>query len=276
MWLGVHCSISGGINNAISEARKLGINAMQVFTKNQRQWQEKTFTEDESGLFRQGMAEAGIKIAFSHSTYLINLASENPETRIKSKAALIGEIKRCAALGLPYTVLHPGSNPVVSEAEAITMIIEALNEVFSETSELPVRVLLENTAGQGKSIGWKFEHLGDLLSGLPAERTSICFDTCHALVAGHEFRNPVEFERMWSSFDRIIGLDKLKAIHLNDSKGDLGSRLDRHEHIGQGKLGLETFRLMLKRFSHLPMVMETRKENEMDAVNLATLRKLLD
>ena len=275
MLLGVHCSIRGGLQNAFQESRSLGIDTFQIFTKNQRQWKEKTIVNDEKALFINGFKGSDVKVAFSHTAYLINLASNDDELWKRSVTALIHEIERCSELGLMFTVLHPGSAKALGERDGIKKIVKALKAVVHGTKNLPVQIALENTAGQGSSVGSRFEHLRQIIDGVGATRLGICFDTCHAFAAGYDIRTLCGIESTMEELDRIVGLKALCALHLNDSKGDLGSHLDRHEHIGKGKLGLEPFQYIMNRFSHIPKVIETPKENNMDAVNLGVLRGLI-
>ncbi len=277
MLLGVHCSISGGIENAINEAHDLGINIFQIFTKNQRMWQEKKYSPEEGDAFKDMMKAKGMKMAFSHTTYLLNLASSDPELRKKSINGLANELSRCHILGLPFAVLHPGSNKAITEEEAIRAIANSLNEVFELTPNLDTKVLLENTAGQGTTIGRAFYQLKGIIDQVERKnRLGICFDTCHAFAAGYDIRTQLGIEQALSEVHKEVGIENLLAFHLNDSKGDLGSKLDRHDHIGKGKLGLEPFRYIINRFPDIPKVLETEKEGEMDRVNITLLRQLIE
>lgn len=275
MLLGVHCSISGGLHNAFCEAASLGITTFQIFTKNQRQWKEKVVEPAEASQFRSNFEDSDVKTAFSHASYLINLASNENALWLRSTEALIGEVRRCDLLGLAFIVLHPGSAKGSGEQEGIKRVVKALKDVIHATDDSSVKILLENTAGQGTSIGYKFEHLRQIMDGVDSERICVCFDTCHAFAAGYDIRTKSGFEATMESLDRIVGLRRLMAIHLNDSKGDLGSNRDRHEHIGKGKLGIEPFRQIMKRFQHTVKVIETPKEDRMDEVNLRVLRELM-
>lgn len=272
--IGTHCSINGGIENAIAQAVELGIDTFQIFTKNQRQWREKEFTSAEGADFKQKMKEAGIKKAFSHTTYLINLASADDEIREKSIMALAAELLRCDTLGLDYTVLHPGANRQLSEIAAIERIADALNIVLQHTQHLNAMVLLENTAGQGSSIGYRFEHHKEIMDRVETDNIGLCFDTCHAFAAGYDIRNQEGLESLFAHINNLIGLEKLKVFHFNDSKGDLGSHLDRHMHIGTGKLGSAPFKYIINRFPDRPKVLETSKEDDADIKNLKVLRSL--
>jgi deoxyribonuclease-4 len=272
--LGVHCSISGGLHNSFEEAGALGIDTFQIFTQNQRQWINKKLDEEITAQFRKAWKASGVKTVFSHCSYLLNLASEDRALRKKSVDALIGEVRRCNDLGLPFCVLHPGAAKGQSEDQAIQNVIEALKEVLAETSDCKSGVLIENTAGQGTSIGFRFEHLGAILKGVGSKRLGVCFDTCHAFAAGYDLRSKTAFDATWKEFDEKVGISQLRAIHLNDSKGELGCRVDRHDHIGHGALGIDTFRMMLRKFPDVPKVLETEKEDDWDLKNLTALRKL--
>lgn len=275
MLLGVHCSISGGLRNAFHEARSLGITTFQIFTKNQRQWKEKVVEPAEALQFRSDFEDSGVKTAFSHASYLINLASNEDGLWLRSTEALIGEVRRCDLLGLAFIVLHPGAAKGSGEQEGIERVVKALKAVLQATGDSSVKILLENTAGQGTSIGHTFEHLRQIMDGVDSGRICLCFDTCHAFAAGYDIRTKSGFEATMERLDRTVGLQHLMAIHLNDSKGDLGSNRDRHEHIGKGKIGVEPFRQIMKQFQHTVKVIETPKEDRMDEVNLRVLRELV-
>jgi len=275
MLLGVHCSVSGGLENAFTEANTLGIDAMQVFTRNQRQWAAKPISDEEEKAFKGAGKKSEIKVSFSHCSYLINLASENTENRTKSVAALLEEVERCTKLGLSYCVLHPGAAGDQTFQTAIANIADGLKAVIDATKNSKVMILLENTAGQGKSVGGPFENLLEIKKLVPGKRIGYCFDTCHAFAAGYDIRTANGAAETFKKFDDILGLENLKVFHLNDSKGDLGTHLDRHEHIGKGKIGLEPFRYIMNNFSDVPKVIETPKEDDWDEVNLKTLRSLI-
>ena len=275
MLLGVHCSIRGGLHNAFTESASLGIDTFQIFTKNQRQWKEKIINTEEKSTFLNTYKTSQVKMIFSHASYLINLASNDDTLWERSTKALIGEVQRCHDLGLDFTIVHPGSAKELSEQKGIKKIIMALKTTLHATENSTVKILLENTAGQGTSIGYRFEHLKQIIDGVNSSRIGVCFDTCHAFAAGYDIRTKSGFEATMEELDNTIGLSHLQAIHLNDSKGELGSKRDRHEHIGKGKLGLEPFRQIMNRFTHIPKVIETPKEGTMDAANLQALRELL-
>jgi deoxyribonuclease-4 len=279
MPLGAHMSISGGLDKAVERGSSIGCETFQVFTKSNQQWRAKPLEAEDVARFQATRATAGIDPIFAHAAYLINLAAPDDDAWDKSLESFIVELGRCAALKLPFIVVHPGAHGGAGEDTGLSRITRALDECFTRHQDEPVTVLLETTAGQGSSVGYKFEHLAWIIEHcLYPERLGICFDTCHAFAAGYDLRTPESYERTIASLDRLVGLEHLKAIHLNDSLGDLGGHLDRHAHIGMGRLGLEAFRLLLNdpRLKHLPMVLETPKGPDMkeDVINLSTLRNL--
>jgi deoxyribonuclease IV len=274
MMLGVHCSISGGYENAFIEAKRLGIDTFQIFTKNQRQWREKEVSKEEAASFNDNLRDYGISKAVSHCTYLINIGSADDKIREQSVFSLMQEVIRCTKLGISYAVLHPGSFKNTTLEKAIQNIVDGLLTVLEHTSDSEVKILLENTAGQGSSIGGDFKDIGEIIKAVGSERVGTCFDSCHAFAAGYDIRTAAGFEQTMSELDKHIGLGNLLTFHLNDSKGDLGSHLDRHDHIGKGKLGLEPFRQIINRFENIPKLLETPKENDMDMENLKVLRSL--
>jgi deoxyribonuclease IV len=274
MLLGAHMSIAGGYHLAAEKGGALGCTTIQVFTKNERQWKAKPITDEDASLFKTAVAKHGIKVAFAHDTYLHNLASPNPELWRKSVDAFAEELQRCDRLGLDYLVSHPGS-PMTSGADAgIGRMRDALAEILGKSRGVRARILLETTAGQGATLGSKFDEMGRLVEGF--DLVGVCFDTCHVFAAGYDLRTREGYERVMSDFDRHIGLGRLRAFHLNDSKKDLGCRVDRHENIGRGFIGRDAFRFIMNdpRFAAVPKVIETPKEDDMDPVNLAILRSL--
>jgi len=276
MLLGVHCSVSGGLENAFEEAKSLGIDTFQIFTRNQRQWVTKPISDEEQSLFSSKFKQSDIKTIFSHASYLINLGTPRDDLWENSTKAIKDEVKRSHALELSFTVLHPGSAKDTTEEIAIQRVAAALKKVLDDTADSDVKILLENTAGQGSTIGYKFEHLQQIMKIVNSDRIGTCFDTCHAFAAGFDIRTARGFEDTMAEFDKIIGLDKLHALHLNDSKGGLGSHLDRHEHIGKGNIGLEPFKVIMNKFPNIPKVLETPKEDDMDHINLTTLHNLME
>lgn len=276
-------SIAGGVPRAVARAESVDATALQVFVKSSNQWAARPFAEGEPEAFRDACSEAGLDgRVLAHSSYLINLASPDAALWNRSIEALQIEVDRCHGLGIPYLVHHPGAHVGSGEETGLKRIVSAMNRVFGRKgSRSPsVSILLEITAGTGSHLGHSFEQLAWILEHARAsERLGVCFDTCHALAAGYEFRDERSYRKTFREFDRVVGLERLRAFHLNDSKTDLGSRRDRHEHIGKGFLGTEPFRLLLndRRFRDLPMVLETPKGDDLaeDRVNLALLRSLV-
>jgi deoxyribonuclease-4 len=272
-------SIEGGLYRAFGRGEALGCTVIQIFTKNASQWKSIPLSEEDVRRFKNERRRTGIGV-IAHDAYLINLGSPNESLRAKSTAAFIQEMERAELLDAPYLVMHPGAHKASGELEGLGAVVRSLNEVLRDTCGFRVQIVVENTAGQGTSLGYSFEHLGRLAHDTVApERIAVCIDTCHAFAAGHDFRDRESYEGMFGALDRIVGLDRLKVLHLNDSKKGLGPRVDRHEHIGLGMLGLEPFRMILNdpRFKKIPKVLETPKTLEgqdMDAVNLMVLREL--
>lgn len=277
--LGAHLSTVGGVDKAIERGRSIGCTAIQIFVKNNNQWLGHPFPPETINSFIANREKENLFV-FAHTGYLINLASSDPANHEKSKQSMRQELDLAEALGLPFTVLHPGSHLGQGEELGLKTVAANLKRLLRETGGYKVKVLLETTAGQGTNLGYKFEHLAKILdlTGLP-DRTGVCFDTCHAFSAGYALRTTEGYHATWEEFDKIIGLGKLLAFHLNDSKTGLGSKKDRHEHIGQGELGLEAFRLLLndERFAALPMVLETPKDPDGKFVreNLKVLQGLI-
>jgi deoxyribonuclease IV len=278
--LGAHQSIAGGVEKALERGQEAGCDTIQIFVKNPNRWQSKPLAEENIAAFKQAMIDTGIAPVFAHAQYLVNLATPDNELWQKSVEALVDDLERCEQLGLPGLVVHPGSHMGSGEETGIARIAAALDEVHRRLPGYQVQVWLETTAGQGDHLGYTFEQLRSMIAAVQEpERLGICFDTAHAFAAGYELRNPEGYAATWLEFDGVLGLDRLKAVHLNDSKTELGSRVDRHEHIGQGLLGLEAFRLLLNdpRFFGLPMTLETEKGPDLaeDKENLAILRSLI-
>lgn len=280
--LGAHMSVAGGIYKAAEESEAHLCQTVQVFTKNASQWKGKPLSQEDIDNFRRAARKANLKHNLSHNSYLINLASPDDEMFAKSIDAFVDEMQRAEQLELDYLVAHPGSHLKTGEEAGISRIANGLDEIHRRCPDFKVMILLEITAGQGTNLGCKFEHMAGILKLVKhAEKLGICFDTCHAFAAGYPLFPKADYDATWQEFDTLIGIKKLKAFHLNDSKKGLGSRVDRHEHIGKGALGLEPFRLILNdpRFASLPMVLETPKEegdnHDMDGVNLTVLRNLI-
>lgn len=280
MRLGAHESIAGGVHNAFDRAASVGCDAVQIFVRPNRSWLVPALREEDVARFRAKAEATGIRPVVGHASYLLNLASPKDDLWHKSIDTLIIELERCDALGVPWLVLHPGAHVGSGEEAGLTRMARALGEVHAATSALRVQILLETTAGQGTQLGYRFEHLAWLLSHTPeGGRLGICLDTCHVFAAGYELRTLRGYAVTVEAFDDIIGLERLKALHLNDSKGKLGSRKDRHEHIGEGHIGLSGFRHLLNdaRLAGLPGLLETPKSDDLheDRENLTALRDLL-
>ena len=278
--LGAHMSIAGGLTRAVERGCAVGCEAIQIFTKNSNQWRAKPLTDGEAQEFRKELAKEKIQFAFAHDSYLINLASPSEDLLGRSREAFLDEMERAEKLGLRFVVLHPGAHLGTGEAAGIERISRSFDWIFERTPGYRVKVLIETTAGQGTNLGHRFEQIRDMMDGVREnDRLGVCVDTCHLLAAGYDLRTKAGYEKTFDDFDRIVGLKRILAFHLNDSKKPLGSRVDRHEHIGKGFLGLEPFRLLLNdsRFKGVPMVLETPKgkDDTWDRENLRLLRSLL-
>jgi deoxyribonuclease-4 len=280
--LGAHLSIAGGCYKAVEAAVSFGMDTVQLFTKNNNQWRGKPLTDEDVRLFRDAFERSGLRIPCAHDSYLINLASPDPALWQKSRDAFVDELERAEALGLAGVVMHPGAFVTGTEEAGLDRIVAALDDACRRTSGFRTEVWLELTAGQGTNLGYRFEHLAYVIERVRfPERMGVCIDTCHLLAAGYPLATAGEYEATLGQLDAVIGLGRVRAFHLNDSKRELGSRVDRHEHIGEGCLGLEPFQRILNdpRLDHLPMYLETKKEQrdgeEMDAVNLRRLRALV-
>jgi deoxyribonuclease-4 len=274
-------SIAGGIHNAIDRGVAATCSVIQVFTQNSNQWKGKAISDADAQLFQDKLAASGIAEVVSHDIYLINLASAPGEVRDKSLNAFREELERCVRLGIKKIVMHPGSHNGDGEAVGLRRVCEAFDELFTMVPQFTGKVLLENTAGQGTNLGYKFEHLKTIFEGTSfKERFGICFDTCHGFASGYPIDERDGYQRTFDELDRAVGLANIQAFHLNDSKKGLGCKVDRHEHIGAGALGLEAFRLLLNdpRFAGVPKFLETPKgdDEEMDRVNLQLLRSLIE
>ena len=260
MLLGAHVSIAGGLTRAVDEARELRCEATQIFSGSKTQWRQRELGDDEVRAYRRGMRDLGVERSMIHDSYLINLASSDRVLWKRSLDAFLDEMNRCARLGIGALVMHPGSHRGAGEAAGIRNVVRALSRAMKATRRSGVRILLETTAGQGDCLGARFEHLAEIMAGLGDDpRLRVCFDTCHVFAAGYDLRTRYGLETTLSEFDRTIGLERLSLFHLNDSKGDLGSRVDRHEHIGKGKIGASLFRTLVRarRFRLIPKVIET-------------------
>jgi deoxyribonuclease-4 len=304
--LGAHESIAGGFYKAVELAAEIGCDCVQIFTgpnkqwpkpstvvwpgqpltKNNNQWNAKPLTPEDAKLFQNSLKQRKMSHTVAHNSYLINMAAPDDELWRKSIEAMAVELLRAEFLGIPGVVAHPGSFTTSSEEAGIKRIVKALNEVHEKVGKLKVLTLLENTAGQGSALGHRFEHLAAIIDGVKSpERLGVCIDTCHTFAAGYPMSTEADYKATMKELDKTIGIKTVKAIHLNDSKKDFGSRVDRHENIGKGKIGKEGFRLLMndRRFAKVPMYLETPKEDasgktnplKMDRMNLATLRSLV-
>jgi len=278
--LGAHMSISGGVHIAIERARSIDCTAMQMFVKNNMQWFARPLTRDEVRAFVEHRQRAELLSIFAHANYLINLAATNPLFHANSIRALSKELASANQLELPFLVLHPGAHRGAGEEAALAKIIASINKVFRKIPKVKTKIALETTAGQGSCVGHRFEHLAHIIDNVrEPERLCICLDTAHLFAAGYDIGTESGIRKTFREFDRKIGLDRLVAIHLNDSKTGRGSRVDRHEHIGKGKIGLDAFRFIMRdqRLNKIPKVLETPKGKDLreDVMNLQTLRALV-
>jgi len=277
--IGAHMSIAGGVFNAIAHGVEMKCSTIQIFTKSNNQWKAKQLTDDEIEKYFEDRKKAGIDPVVGHTSYLINIASPKEDIYKKSVASLIRELERCHTLAIDDLVLHPGSYLDTTEEIGIKKIIDTLNSIFDKTANIKTRIALETTAGQGTNLGYKFEQLAEMIDGIEnKDRISVCMDTCHIFAAGYDIREKSGYEETIRKFDEIIGLDYLKAMHLNDSKMEFGKKRDRHEHIGRGFIGMDAFKFIMKdkRLAKIPKLLETHKEEngvKMDKVNLDLLRK---
>ena len=270
MKIGCHISIAGGVDKSVVRAGKLGCSTMQIFSKNASTWREKILKKDEVENFRENLKNSNINPVFIHTSYLINLASPSDELYLKSINAFLEEMKRAdLLLSEPYLITHPGAHTGTGEEHGIQKIIRALNIILEKSTNLSLKtmILLEDTAGSGTHLGYTFYQLKRMMEGVKdRKRIGICFDTCHAFAAGYDLSHQEGIEQTLGEIDKYLGLEQLKAIHLNDSKFPLGSRKDRHMHIGKGYIGLEGFKVLInhKYIKDLPFVLETPKHNEKD------------
>ncbi len=276
-FIGAHQSIAGGVYNALLKASELQTDTVQIFTKNSNRWIGKNISAKDRLKFTEFKESLGIKHIIAHSAYLINLASPELETLEKSKKCLIQDIDNCLKLNINYLVLHPGSHKGAGEEKGIATIAQSLNEILENYKDQNITILLETTAGQGSSVGCKIEHLKNIYELVYFKnQLGFCLDTCHLFAAGYDFRTENAYKQLKQQL-QSLDLKKIRAIHLNDSKKNLNSRVDRHEHIGKGKIGLEPFSYFLNDidFTNIPFILETPKENNMDEVNLNTLKSLI-
>jgi deoxyribonuclease-4 len=273
-------SIAGGVSMAIERARSIGCTAMQMFVKNNMQWFARPLVREEAQTFLEHQQRSELLSVFAHTNYLINLAATNGQFHANSIRSLSEELVRADQLELPFLVLHPGAHLGAGEEAGLEKIIESIDHVLSVLPRIKTRIALETTAGQGSCLGYKFEHLAYIISRMrEPERLCVCLDTAHVFASGYEIGSVASARKTFREFDRVIGLDRLVAIHLNDSKTACGSRVDRHEHIGKGKIGFPAFRFIMSERSlrKIPKVLETPKGKDLreDVINLKTLRRLM-
>lgn len=279
--LGAHMSVAGGLHLAFARISRVSGHALQIFTRNQRQWQAAPVSPEEQRLFRAAWRQWGDWPVAAHNSYLINLASPDKEVRDRSVTALAAELERCSALAIPLLIMHPGSHGGDGGATGLQRMVENLDQALARAANAcQVNVLLENTAGQGNTLGAEFSEIAFIINhAAHSSRLGVCLDTCHLFAAGYDFRTPESYRQTMGEFARLIGIDRLRFFHLNDSIKGLGSRVDRHAHIGQGHIGLDGFKNFLTdpRFRDHPMTLETPKGEDLkeDMVNLQVLRGLL-
>lgn len=273
-------SIAGGVFNAPVRGKSIGCDTIQIFVKNANQWVGKPISDEEAEKFQESKRETGIDPIFSHNSYLVNLASPDDALYQKSIDAMLDELERSEKLGLPFIVMHPGAHVGSGEETGLKRIAAAINTLFRKTKGYRVKIALETTAGQKSNLGCKFEQLAALVKAVKdKKRVCVCYDTCHTFAAGYDLRTKSAYGATFAEFDNVVGVERICAFHLNDSVDELGSRIDRHAHIGQGHIGLEGFRFLMNddRFASVPMVLETPKGPEMaeDVMNLKVLRDLI-
>jgi len=277
--LGAHVSISGGVHNAPHNGKEATCEVVQIFTKSSNQWKAKPLSDKDAKLLAEAQKETGVTVACAHDSYLINLASPDETLFKKSYDAFIEEMKRCDFLSIPYLVMHPGAHVGSGEETGLQKVAGAFNKMFEADPEGKVTICLETTAGQGTNLGYKFEQLAHIIDLVENKsRLGICLDTCHIFTAGYAIATEKDYFAMIKAFNDTLGLNRLKVIHFNDSKKDFGTKVDRHEHIGQGFIGKEPFGFFLndRRLGHLPIILETPKESAAeDIANLKVLRSLI-
>jgi deoxyribonuclease-4 len=280
MLVGSHVSIAGGLHKAFDMAQEIGCTAVQIFTKNANRWYAKPLAQPQIAQFAAAWKASDVVAIAAHDAYLINLASPKPDLQKRSQQALCVELERCEQLRIPYLVIHPGSHVGTGEAAGLQRVIDSLDLIHARTSGYACRILLETTAGQGSALGYQFEHLARIRERVHTpERLGVCLDTCHIFAAGYDLRTAAGYQTTMAAFDRIIGLQHLNVIHVNDSAKDLGSRVDRHEGIGRGRIGLAGFRQLVQdaRLASVPKILETPKGKDVvasDRENLRILREL--
>jgi deoxyribonuclease-4 len=276
--IGAHVPVTGGLSHAPARAVEMGATAMQVFTRNQMQWRAKEMSDLEARSFRDAFRASGAGAVLAHASYLVNLAATNPQFLAQSRDTLAAEVSRCHALGIPHVVVHPGAHMGAGEAAGLRAVTESLDEVLERTRGQDVMVLLEVTAGQGSCLGHRFEQVAAMLDAVQQpRRVGVCLDTCHLHAAGYDIVSPRGYERTIEELDRVVGLRRVKAIHLNDSRRERGCRVDRHARAGEGVLGLRALARIVNdsRLAPLPMVVETPGPVDKWKVEIALLRGLI-
>lgn len=279
MLLGAHVSIAGGVSRAFQRAADIGATAVQIFTKNANRWQANPLPDKELQAFAAAWKTSDVTSVIAHDSYLINLAAPEGENRTRSMAAFIDEMERCAQLGITGLVMHPGAHLDAGEAIGVQRIAEALRSIFAAAPP-QVTILLENTAGQGSYLGYRFEHLAAIMEQVPQGRFGVCLDTCHAFAAGYDLSSAQGYQQVMEECERLIGVERIAAFHLNDSQKVQGSRVDRHAHIGQGHIALEAFASLMQdvRFAAVPKILETAPgdNNCSHLEELALLRRMAE
>jgi len=278
MLLGAHMSIAGGVYNAFLQGEEAGCTSIQIFTKSSNQWRAKELSEEELERYHAEQKRTKISPVVAHDSYLINLGSPDDALLKKSREAFLVEMKRCEQMRIPFLVTHPGSHLGKGEEWGIKQIADSISWLHDNSQGFKVKIALETTAGQGSNLGYRFEQIGSMIEqSREPERLAVCIDTCHIFAAGYDITSEEAYEKTISEFDSIIGLKRLAAIHVNDSKKGLGSKVDRHEHIGKGAIGKKPFGFFMRdrRFEKIPKLLETPKDDgKMDRINLSILRKL--
>lgn len=270
-------STAGGLHTAFERGDALGCTAIQIFTSSPRQWRGRDLSDEDVERFRAAWKASACEICFAHDIYLTRLGTRDRAILKRSRDAFRQELLTCQRLGLPYLVMHPVGDQDADEDAVLDRVIGSLNAILAEVPDDGTRVLLETTAGQGANVGYRFEQLARIIDGVEDdERLGVCLDTCHVFAAGYGIETAAGYGKMIDEFDHAIGLQRLRAVHLNDSKKPRGSRVDRHAHIGQGEIGEQAFKRVMRdrRLKSVPKVLETPKEGDMDVVNLALLRRL--
>lgn len=277
MLLGAHVPTAGGLARAPAHGDAIGATAVQIFTRNQVQWRARPIADDEAAAFRAARAASGVRTVLAHASYLVNLASPDEELRARSRAAFTADLERCHALEIPYLVFHPGAHMGAGEAAGLRALVDSLDRILEQADGLRVMPLIEVTAGQGSTLGGRFEHVAEALARVRRpERLGVCLDTCHLFAAGYDIATADGYEHTFAQLERLVGCERVRACHLNDAKKGLGSRLDRHAPIGEGTLGVDVFRRLLRdpRLQDRPMVLETPGGLEGWKRELALLREL--